>query len=224
MADDVAITPGSGATVAADDVGGVLYQRVKVNFGDDGSRVDVSHANPLPITQGVDPELFYAIDIPLQVHVAAATTVHWDLFNADAAKLVRVLSVKQRPGVITAVTGVATAWRLSRTTSVGTGGSAANIWLPNTGQTALDADVTCRTKPTGGAAEGTVLRNYEIHSEETNAGTIILASQGGLELLPPRLAESGQGLLLRQNEGLCCIQATNSNAGNTGWNIIFTVE
>jgi hypothetical protein len=40
MADNVAITPGSGATVAADDVSGVLYQRVKISVGADGSAAD----------------------------------------------------------------------------------------------------------------------------------------------------------------------------------------
>jgi len=48
MADNVAITAGTGTTIAADDVGGVLYQRVKPAFGADGSATDVSTANPLP--------------------------------------------------------------------------------------------------------------------------------------------------------------------------------
>jgi hypothetical protein len=49
MADNVAITPGSGAIAAADDIGGVLYQRVKVSHGADGSATDTSVSNPLPI-------------------------------------------------------------------------------------------------------------------------------------------------------------------------------
>jgi hypothetical protein len=49
MADNVAITPGSGAIAAADDIGGVLYQRVKVAHGADGSATDTSVSNPLPI-------------------------------------------------------------------------------------------------------------------------------------------------------------------------------
>jgi hypothetical protein len=48
MADNVNITPGSGATVAADDVGGALYQRIKVAHGPDGSATDTSEAAPLP--------------------------------------------------------------------------------------------------------------------------------------------------------------------------------
>jgi hypothetical protein len=48
MADNVAITPGSGAIAAADDIGGALYQRVKVAHGADGSATDTSEAAPLP--------------------------------------------------------------------------------------------------------------------------------------------------------------------------------
>jgi hypothetical protein len=40
MVDNVAITPGAGATVAADDVGGALHQRVKISLGADGVAVD----------------------------------------------------------------------------------------------------------------------------------------------------------------------------------------
>lgn len=48
MADNVAITPGTGATVAADDIGGILHQRVKISVGADGSATDVSSAAPMP--------------------------------------------------------------------------------------------------------------------------------------------------------------------------------
>lgn len=50
MADNVGYTPGTGALVAADEIAGVLHQRIKLGIGDDGVAVDVSAANPLPIT------------------------------------------------------------------------------------------------------------------------------------------------------------------------------
>lgn len=205
--DSILVTPGSGASVATHLANSKEHQVVMVA----DATGHIVGSRPL-----------YFIDIATQVHVAAANTVHWDLFNADASLLVRVLTVRQRPGITTAVTGVAFDWKLARTTSVGTGGSAQTAWLPDTSQTALDADITCRSKPTGGAAEGTILRNYTVHSEETNAGSIIIASMGGLELLPPGLGENG--IVLRQNQGLRCVQVTNSAAGNTGWLIGFTVE
>ena len=49
MADNVGYTPGSGAVVAADDIGGVLHQRVKIGIGENGSAVDVSSENPMPV-------------------------------------------------------------------------------------------------------------------------------------------------------------------------------
>ena len=53
MADNIGYTPGAGATIAADDIGGALHQRVKMVLGADGvTNGDVSLANPMPI-QGV---------------------------------------------------------------------------------------------------------------------------------------------------------------------------
>jgi hypothetical protein len=40
MADNLSVTPGSGATVAADMIDGVLYQRIKSTLGADGSAAD----------------------------------------------------------------------------------------------------------------------------------------------------------------------------------------
>ncbi len=163
--------------------------------------------------------------IPSQVHVAAANSVHWDLFNADPALIVRVTSILQVPNITTAVTGVVFDWLLERTTSAGTGGAAITPWPADTTDT-LDADISCRSKPTAGAAQGTDLRTYSLSSEETNAATIQAATMGGLELIPASHlpANGGKGIVLRQNQGLRCVQVTNSIAGNTGWLITFTVE
>jgi hypothetical protein len=173
---------------------------------------------------GTKPTYFF--NIPSQVHVAGANTVHWDLFNADASVVVRVMTILQIPNITTAVTGVVFDWTLGRTTAVGTGGSAITAWQSDLSETAIDADITCRSKPTGGATASTTLRNYSLSSEETNAATIQIASQGGLELIPPILGPvfGGQGILLRQNQGLRCVQVTNSSAGNTGWLIGITTE
>ena len=53
MPDNIGYTPGSGAIIAADDIGGALHQRIKVVVGAGGvNDGDVSLANPMPI-QGV---------------------------------------------------------------------------------------------------------------------------------------------------------------------------
>lgn len=50
MTENILVTPGSGATVATDEIGGVHFQRVKATFGVDGVATDVSADNPLPVT------------------------------------------------------------------------------------------------------------------------------------------------------------------------------
>lgn len=50
MADNVNITQGTGTIIAADDIAGVLHQRVKLSQGADGAAVDVSSAAPLNVT------------------------------------------------------------------------------------------------------------------------------------------------------------------------------
>ena len=49
MADNLGYTPGVGATVATDEVGGFHYQRVKLVSGADGIVDDVTTASPLPV-------------------------------------------------------------------------------------------------------------------------------------------------------------------------------
>ena len=61
----------------------------------------------------------YFYRIPNQVHVNTANTIHFDMFNADAALLVRILSIKFKPDINTAVTGIVFNWDLIRTTAVG---------------------------------------------------------------------------------------------------------
>lgn len=50
MADNVDITPGTGKTIATDDIAGVQYQRVKVTWGPDATAndADVATGKPLP--------------------------------------------------------------------------------------------------------------------------------------------------------------------------------
>lgn len=50
MADNTVIPAGSGGdTIATDDIGGTKVQRVKVQFGADGSATDASSAAPFPV-------------------------------------------------------------------------------------------------------------------------------------------------------------------------------
>ena len=84
MADNIGYTPGVGASVAADEIGGHLYQRVKPTFGDDGSATDVSTANPFPSAATGAPTGFWP------GYVAPTTTDNKSLmFDEGGAAVVR---------------------------------------------------------------------------------------------------------------------------------------
>ena len=80
MSDNIGYTPGTGATVAADNIGGALHQRVKISVGSDGVAADASESNPLPVTAVA--ELMEAIEA-LRFAVASLTkTIGFALPNA----------------------------------------------------------------------------------------------------------------------------------------------
>lgn len=100
MADNVGYTPGSGATVAADEIGGVLYQRVKPVTGADGTAVDVSATNPMPMA--AYGELLEAVEaLRMAVSVLARNTPVLDSANRSR------ISVETLP-TVAAVTTVST--------------------------------------------------------------------------------------------------------------------
>jgi hypothetical protein len=88
MADNVGYTPGSGATIAADDIGGVLYQRVKITHGADGIAHETSNGNPLPTEER--GELLEAIEA-LRMAVQSLTRTQ-GLAMPDTAGRLRVLA------------------------------------------------------------------------------------------------------------------------------------
>ena len=56
MADNIAVTAGTGTTLATDDIAGVHYPRTKLVHGADGVNAgDVSTANPLPVVLTLGP-------------------------------------------------------------------------------------------------------------------------------------------------------------------------
>jgi hypothetical protein len=107
MADNIGYTPGTGATVAADEIGGVLHQRVKIGVGADGTAVDVSEANPMPMA--AYGELIEAIEA-LRFTVASLTRT----LNASIPDA----SGRQRVNAETAVLASGTLTTCSTVTSV----------------------------------------------------------------------------------------------------------
>lgn len=200
---------GTGPLIATHLVSGKEYQVVM-------------EANASGHLRGTAEHYFFSI--PSSVHVAAASTLFWDMFNAHASLIVRVVLIQPIVNLETAVTGVGFEWQLLRTTAVGTGGTAQTAWLADTTDTALSASITCRLKATGGATSSTSLKWFYTHSEETLAGNQLLGGSFETNIVPNTLVDAGKGIVLRQNQGLRVNQETNSVAGNTGWLLGFTVE
>lgn len=58
-------TPPNGLTVAADDVGGVAFQVVKLDVGGDGVSAPVSAANPVPVSGPLTNAQLRAASVPV---------------------------------------------------------------------------------------------------------------------------------------------------------------
>lgn len=88
MVDNVAITAGVGTTIAADDVGGALHQRVKISVGADGSAADMTAGSG--VIAASTPRMCLATDSPgvvtqrttAQTMSAGYTLVGWPTDNA----------------------------------------------------------------------------------------------------------------------------------------------
>lgn len=209
--DSVLVTPGAGATIATHTVSGKEYQ-VMMLADIDGH---IKGSNPV----------YKAVVIGSAV---GANQVHWDLFNADAALLVKVVSIKALPETDVAVTGtLGVEMLLTRTTAVGTGGTAAtldstSLTAPtiselDTNNVALDADITLRSRPTGGATAGALLGVRHIFTEETNAGAALGA------LLGAEFVDKNYPIMLRQNQGLRMVQGGIASVGTFNFEIIFEI-
>ena len=137
MADNVGYTPGTGATVAADEISGVLHQRVKIGIGTDGVAVDVSEENPMPVT--AYGELVEAIEA-LRMAVQALTRSGLGQSMPDTAGRLRVLVEQPTAGNLLGTFNIAgnqTLTTLTNQTQIG--GLAATEQIPSLMRLGADA-------------------------------------------------------------------------------------
>jgi hypothetical protein len=87
VVDNISVTPGTGITIATDDVGGTHYQKVKAVFGANDTATDVTATTPLPV------------DVIAAIKAASTAPV-----AADKALVVAVSP--NSPGVIDAANSV----------------------------------------------------------------------------------------------------------------------
>jgi hypothetical protein len=126
MADNVAYTPGSGATIAADDIGGVLYQRVKVTHGVDGVAHETSDSNPYPIK--AMGELIEAIEAMRMAIQSLNRTLGLAQVNPLTGRMLVDGAGVTQPvsGSLTTVSTVSTVTNLAQV-----GGQSANSQIPS---------------------------------------------------------------------------------------------
>jgi len=135
MADNVGYTPGTGATVAADEIGGVLHQRVKIGVGTDGVAVDVSEGNPMPVA--AYGELIEAIEA-LRMAIQALTRSGLGQSMPDTAQRLRVVVDAITSGItLSTVTNVGAVATVTNQTQIG--GLAATEQIPSLMRLGADA-------------------------------------------------------------------------------------
>jgi hypothetical protein len=170
----------------------------------------------------------YLLSIPPQA--VGANKLHFDFFNADATKVIKVRGIWVIVAQDVANTG-AVSIRLDwfRTSAVGTAGTAAtagsNTIAPtfapkDSTNAALPAGVTARAAPTGGATSDDWQFPTYHQTEELQVGGAL--SQWNNVLPNPDRGE--QELVLRQNQGIKAVQGAVAGAGNIGFLLSFTQE
>jgi hypothetical protein len=167
--------------------------------------------------------MLYKLFVPAQA--SGAGTVYFDLFHVATSPW--LLDIVQCVPVVSganAVTGVvAVDLFLTRTSAVGTGGTAATA--EGTGLTtctfsAWDCDqairlgfVSARLTPTGGATAGAVLAQTSIFTEETSAGAYLQYDMCRGERIPVKVGT-----------GIRVVQGAVASVGNTGFDVLFDVR
>lgn len=125
MADNVGYTPGTGATIAADDIGGVLHQRIKIGVGGDGVATDVSAENPMPVS--LTSEYLEALSAQRSALEALAMSIGRSMPDVSGRLRVAIDSITGALTLAT-ITTVGTVNTVSNQTNVG--GFAANEQVP----------------------------------------------------------------------------------------------
>ncbi len=81
---------------ASDDIGGVIYPRVKITQGADGTNDgDVAQSNPLPVQAGLRTDVLYAGSVsctPLFALISASSSSTITIQTAQTSAKMRVLS------------------------------------------------------------------------------------------------------------------------------------
>lgn len=171
----------------------------------------------------------FKLIVPQQA--VGASLVYFDLFNAtgsgyelDVESVMPIIS-----GDVAVVGTLAVDLFLTRTSAVGTGGTAAvadSATLTAASFASMSGNagtvpngVTARLTPTGGATAGAVLSFVSVFTEETNSGSYM----GNLNEMWKR-SPSHPCLIVPENTGIRVVQGAVASVGNVAWEVLFKVR
>jgi hypothetical protein len=206
--DSIAITPGSGATVAANTIASKVYQ-VVIPAGPNGHLVD-----------SAPTYIAWANDVTCD---NTANVSHFSILNTESTSLVQVHKLFAVNLQVAAIAGIMMRFDVHRITAH-SDGTLITPEAADSTNAAIPAGVTCRTKAT--VTEGNRLFGYATTNDEIGttgnvvAGSVLLQ---GLNLVfeSPRI----QDITLRQNQGLHIKQVTATSVGGLyGYICVFTVK
>jgi hypothetical protein len=203
---------------------GVTYRNRNLDTYSQERSAFVDNKGRAVVNTGLDGDVYTLF---LQPIAAGANKVHMDFFNATTDKDVEILSVQPiMSGAVAVVGALAVDLYLTRTTAVGTGGTAATlegtalnaptISKLDPASPALPATITARSAPGGGATAGAVLAFESIFPEETNTATYFRNNlikdnhQGSRIIVPP-------------STGIRVVQGAVASVGNLGFTVLFSV-
>ena len=156
---------------------------------------------------------------------AGANKVYFDLFNDPTSGIkLEIESVTAQKHGDVAVTGtLALALYLTRTTAIGTGGTAAThegTALNAATFTRIDNDIpqlplsiSARLTPSGGATAGAVLSTINIFPEETAA----------INYDPVDFLDYSTPVRVQPGSGIRVVQGSVASVGNTSFEVVFKV-
>jgi hypothetical protein len=213
--DSITVTPGAGATVATHLANSKEHQVVVV--AEDNGHI-----------RGTAP--MYVLMVP--PIAVGANKLMIDLFNATGSgKTLILCGLWAVPLLDAAVTGVvAVRLHLFRTTAIGTAGTAATlegvvstaatISKLNPNDAALNANITARNAPGGGATQGAWLLEWNVAPEESNTSMGYMAS--AYNVLKEDLGDDGC-IMIPENTGIRINQGAVASVGSIGFRLLFKV-
>jgi hypothetical protein len=171
--------------------------------------------------------MHYHLFVPKQA--VGASLVYFDLFNAASSGLsVIVKSVIPIVSGAVAVTGtLGVDLLLTRTTAIGSGGTAATREGTDTtamtfsgldGEQITPASITARLTPSGGATAGAVISWRSVFTEETAD-----AAYNPVTDMVRNNAPDVPGLIVKPGKGIRVVQGAVASVGNIGFDVLFEV-